>query len=95
MRRIALIGSNFSDHPALPFDATLELAGKAACAPSQKKTGRQGCLRSQPKNMNEQQPKGWYSRGYLPHFDGGEMIQFITYRLADSLPQKILKCWQI
>ncbi len=22
-------------------------------------------------------------------------MQFITYRLADSLPQKILKCWQI
>lgn len=34
--------------------------------------------------------KGWYSRGYLPHFDGGEITQFITYRLADSLPVSVL-----
>ncbi|MEX0792890.1 MAG: transposase, partial [Pirellulaceae bacterium] len=35
-------------------------------------------------------PRGWYSRGYLPHFDQPELIQSITFRLADSLPQKIL-----
>lgn len=35
--------------------------------------------------------KGWHSRGYLPHFDGGEITQFVTFRLHDSLPQKILK----
>ena len=34
--------------------------------------------------------KGWHSRRYLPHFDGGEVTQFITFRLHDSLPQKIL-----
>lgn len=33
---------------------------------------------------------GWYSRGYLPHFDGGEIAQFITCRLHDSLPQNVL-----
>jgi putative transposase len=31
-------------------------------------------------------PKGWHSRGYLPHFDSPEAVQFITFRLADSLP---------
>jgi REP element-mobilizing transposase RayT len=36
-------------------------------------------------------PKGWYSRGYLPHYDGGQITQFLTYRLADSLPQKVLR----
>lgn len=30
--------------------------------------------------------KGWYSRGYLPHFDQPEAIQTITFRLGDSLP---------
>jgi len=30
--------------------------------------------------------KGWHSRGYLPHFDVPCVIQFITFRLADSLP---------
>jgi putative transposase len=33
---------------------------------------------------------GWYSRGYLPHFDMPGTLQFITFRLADSLPQIVL-----
>ena len=41
--------------------------------------------------MNVNSPKGWYSRGYLPHFDDGLKTQFITCRLYDSLPQKILE----
>jgi len=36
-------------------------------------------------------PKGWYSRGYLPHLDVPGILQFITFRLADSLPQTVLK----
>ena len=31
--------------------------------------------------------KGWHSRGYLPHFDSAETVQFVTFRLADSLPR--------
>jgi hypothetical protein len=34
-------------------------------------------------------PKGWYSRGYLPHFDSPETVQFVTFRLADSLPKAV------
>jgi type I restriction enzyme R subunit/putative DNA methylase len=34
---------------------------------------------------------GWYSRGYLPHFDSGKVVQSVTFRLADSLPQEKLK----
>jgi REP element-mobilizing transposase RayT len=30
--------------------------------------------------------KGWYSSKYLPHFDSPGAQQYITYRLADSLP---------
>jgi REP element-mobilizing transposase RayT len=41
--------------------------------------------------MNIETPKGWYSRGYLPHYDGGSVTQFITCRLFDSLPQRILE----
>lgn len=38
------------------------------------------------------EPRGWYTRGYLPHFDGGEhRSQFITVRLYDSLPTEVLK----
>lgn len=30
--------------------------------------------------------RGWYSRGYLPHFDSPERIQHVVFRTADSLP---------
>jgi putative transposase len=36
-------------------------------------------------------PKGWHSRGYLPHFDSPETVQFVTFRLADSLPTAVAK----
>ena len=35
--------------------------------------------------------RGWYTRGYLPHFDAGpSRTQFITFRLFDSLPKNVL-----
>jgi len=37
---------------------------------------------------------GWHSRGYLPHFDGGELAQFITFRLHDSLPKEVMIHWK-
>ncbi|MGH9427278.1 MAG: REP-associated tyrosine transposase [Terriglobia bacterium] len=36
---------------------------------------------------------GWHSRGYLPHFDGGEIVQTATFRLFDSMPQEVLDRW--
>jgi len=36
-------------------------------------------------------PKEWYSRGYLPHCDAKQLLQAVTFRLADSLPQEKLK----
>ena len=36
-------------------------------------------------------PREWYSRGYLPHCDRTGLLQSITFRLADSLPQEVLK----
>jgi REP element-mobilizing transposase RayT len=38
-------------------------------------------------------PRGWHCRGYLPHFDGGEIAQAVTFRLADSLPANLLERW--
>jgi putative DNA methylase len=46
--------------------------------------------------LNEKsKPRGWYSRGYLPHFDGGEKLQFLTFRLNDSLPTEVLEKWKL
>jgi putative transposase len=36
-------------------------------------------------------PRGWYSRGYLPHYDNPKTIQSVTFRLADSMPQAKLR----
>jgi putative transposase len=36
-------------------------------------------------------PRGWHSRGYLPHFDSSETIQFITFGLVDSLPRHVVE----
>lgn len=30
--------------------------------------------------------RGWHERGYLPHYDKPGLIQFVTFRLWDSLP---------
>jgi hypothetical protein len=45
-------------------------------------------FRFQPKGSKSE--LGWYSRGYLPHVDGGEIPQFITMRLFDSLPESVI-----
>ena len=38
--------------------------------------------------------KGWHSRGYLPHFDAEDTIQFITFRLHDSVPASVIEQWK-
>jgi len=37
--------------------------------------------------------KEWHSRGYIPHWELGEVVQSITFRLADSLPREVLDRW--
>jgi REP element-mobilizing transposase RayT len=40
------------------------------------------------------EPKGWYSRGYLPHLDAPGLCQSITFRLHDSVPLEIVQRWK-
>jgi putative transposase len=37
---------------------------------------------------------GWHERGYLPHFDFPGLVQFVTFRLADSLPASQRGEWE-
>ena len=37
---------------------------------------------------------GWNTRGYLPHFDGAAIPQFITLKLVDAIPLKVIDRWQ-
>lgn len=36
-------------------------------------------------------PRGWHSRGYMPHFDSTDVVQHVTFHLADSLPRDVLE----
>ena len=38
--------------------------------------------------------KGWFTRGYLPHFDCDKLYQFITFRLYDSIPKEVILGWK-
>ncbi len=48
--------------------------------------------RFQPKGLRSN--LGWYDRGYIPHFDGGEIPQFLTFRLFASLPRFVVEKWR-
>jgi len=37
---------------------------------------------------------GWHERGYLPHCDFPNLVQFITFRLADSMPASRRGEWE-
>jgi REP element-mobilizing transposase RayT len=38
--------------------------------------------------------KGWHERGYLPHRDAPDLVQFVTFRLADSFPAEMRGEWE-
>jgi len=51
---------------------------------------------TEPLSPEEQQKgfKGWYASKNLPHFDSPGTRQFITYRLADSMPVELRSEWE-
>jgi REP element-mobilizing transposase RayT len=48
----------------------------------------------EPLAENAARPRGWRSRGRLPHADFAGMTQAITFRLADALPMAVLSQWE-
>ncbi len=44
--------------------------------------------------MNPKKPaEAWHSRGYFPHFDQSNLIQSITFRLHDAVPEMVIENW--
>jgi REP element-mobilizing transposase RayT len=37
---------------------------------------------------------GWHERGFLPHRDEPGLLQFVTFRLADSFPEALRSEWE-
>ena len=52
------------------------------------------CRKTQMQGPRKGKPKGWHSRGYLPHIDGSELLQFVTFRLADAVPADLIERWK-
>ena len=52
------------------------------------------CYHPQMFDPRENAGRRKHSRGYLPHFDVYETTQFVTFRLADSMPQDLLAQWK-
>lgn len=42
-------------------------------------------------DVGVRQKPGWYSGAYLPHLDAENLIQHVTFHLADSLPKSALR----
>ncbi len=47
-----------------------------------------------PKEEQDKGFRGWHERGYLPHCDRPGLIQFVTFRLWDSLPASRRAEWE-
>jgi hypothetical protein len=37
---------------------------------------------------------GWHQRGYVPHCDYPDLVQLVTFRLADSMPVSLRGEWK-
>lgn len=46
------------------------------------------------RHKTELKEAGWHSRGYLPHFDGREVPQFVSWHLFDSVPASVISRWR-
>jgi REP element-mobilizing transposase RayT len=45
-------------------------------------------------NGAKQSLRDWHERGYLPHRNKRGLIQFVTFRLADSFPRSLRSEWE-
>ena len=73
-----------------------QTASKDAGAPSENAAipgGTPGGNAAIPGGTNDD-PKGWYSRGYLPHLDQPGLYQSMTFRLHDSVPEQVIQRWK-
>ena len=44
--------------------------------------------------LPEPASKPWRSRGYLPHFDRPLLVQSLTFRLYDAVPDAVVQSWK-
>jgi putative transposase len=64
--------------------------GNAHSSPSRVSRGMNRLIGVSETPISQIPAFGWHSRGYLPHFESANLIQHVTFHLADSLPQSVL-----
>ena len=78
----------------VPFLGARASSPRRAEGPEQ---GHMGQTPAPPGSSSQPCPRShepkWHDRGYLPHFEGGEVPQSITFRLHDSLPAELRAEW--
>ena len=77
-----------------PGNATLQRGSDHEQQPARLEPGVPGLEPGAPRvdpDAPRYVPRGWHSRGYLPHFDGREATQHVTFHLADSLPKQVVE----
>jgi len=70
------------------------IGGEVGLTDSSSKVGAKDSKAGGTPALQRATPRGWHCRGYLPHFDGGEIHQTVTFRLADSFPAQRLEAWR-
>jgi REP element-mobilizing transposase RayT len=63
---------------------------KPSFVPASRETSR-----VMPAVLSPEPHLGWFSRGYLPHWDHPGMIQSVTFRLHDAMPREVVDRWRL
>ncbi len=90
-RELKINKNNSGNAGAPPAQKPVRHPGTADVSPAKKPARRPGTADAPPAPLPA---KRWHSRGYLPHFDGDQAIQFITFRLNNSVPLKTIDAWK-
>jgi REP element-mobilizing transposase RayT len=53
-----------------------------------------GALASSPASSSLPAANPWRSRGFLPHFDESRLLQALTFRLHDAVPDSVVQGWK-
>jgi len=67
-------------------------AGRDAGAPRRASLGAPASLPASSSTSSTSSP--WHSRGYLPHFDQPGLVQSLTFRLNDAVPDEVVQSWR-
>jgi len=82
----------WTDWPPVNPEATFlgARASRPQTIPGARASRPQTILRPRPSRPHKQ----WHSRGYLPHLDQPGLVQYITFRLYDSVPAHVVESWR-